>query len=144
MSGILYLSDPLRRRILAALEEAYPDEGCGLLIGRRGADGGIEADEIAPSANKAADRRHAFEVDPALILAWHKRLRGTAREIVGVYHSHPDGPAEPSPRDLARAWDPALVWLIAAVGPDGAGDLAAFEPAPDGGGFRPLALAGRA
>jgi proteasome lid subunit RPN8/RPN11 len=31
--------------------------------------------------------------------------------LIGHYHSHPNGPAEPSPRDLAAA-EPGRLWLI--------------------------------
>jgi proteasome lid subunit RPN8/RPN11 len=90
-----------------------PEEACGLLVG--------SADRIAraePAENVARDRLRRFEVDPRLLLRLHRELRGGPEAILGVYHSHPGGRAEPSATDLALALDPALVWLI--VGADGA------------------------
>ena len=102
------------RAIVAAGEAAYPEEACGLLVGAPAADG-WRLEAAYASANLAPAPRVAFEVDPALRLRLHKALRGTANDVVGVYHSHADAPAQPSPRDLERAWEPALTWLITSV-----------------------------
>jgi len=86
-------------------ESGYPHEICGLLIGNIN-DEGWSVQDIRPVANlnqaRAADR---FQLDPAGYQAIDRELRGTAVEIIGVYHSHPDCPAKPSPTDLASAWE---------------------------------------
>lgn len=92
---------------------ARPEEACGLLIGA-----GCAVARVEPAENVAEDRRHRFEVDPRLLLRLHRELRDGPQAVLGVYHSHPEGRAEPSPVDLAKALDPTLVWLI--VGADGA------------------------
>ena len=33
-------------------------------------------------------------------------------DVVGLYHSHPNGSATPSKIDLSRAWETALTWVI--------------------------------
>lgn len=102
------------RAVISASEAAYPEEACGLLVGR--ADGGGWRIAAAhPGANLAASPRTAFEVDPGLRLALHKALRGAADDVVGVYHSHADSRAQPSARDLERAFEPDLTWLIVSV-----------------------------
>ncbi len=94
----------------------YPQECCGLLIGASAPNGDLQVHEIVPSPNlDVAGGARAFEVDPAVILDWQKRTRGTGQRILGHYHSHPDGPAQPSATDLARAWEPGQVWLILSV-----------------------------
>ena len=102
------------RAVVSASEAAYPEEACGLLVGRAAGDGWQVA-AAHPGANLAATPRTAFEVDPGLRLALHKALRGTGDEVVGVYHSHADSRAQPSARDLARAFEPELTWLIVSV-----------------------------
>jgi proteasome lid subunit RPN8/RPN11 len=57
-----------------------------------------------------------FEVDPAAHIALLRKLRGTGREIIGCYHSHPNGRPEPSARDIAGAGETGFLWLIAALG----------------------------
>ena len=97
-------------------EAAYPAECCGLLVGAAEGAHAWRVRRVVPSRNLApADRRDRFEIDPALHLDLQRELRGTGESIVGVYHSHPDGATAPSATDLESAWQPGLVWLIAAV-----------------------------
>lgn len=95
-----------------AAEQAYPDEACGLLIGRLDA-GGWQVLEARPVANlnteRAADR---FQLDPDAYRRIDRELRGSGREIIGVFHSHPDCPAKPSPTDLANAWEGFIYPII--------------------------------
>jgi len=125
------------RQVLAA---AYPHEGCGLLVGRR-QDERVEVTALAPSANLAADPAHRFEIDPALRLRLQKELRDSEQDIVGLYHSHPDGPAAPSATDQRMAWEPELIWLIAAVRADGVAAFRAYRLADTDGSFKEIALA---
>ena len=102
--------------VTAHAESAYPAECCGLLVGTAEDCRAWRVRRVVPSRNLApADRRDRFEIDPALQLDLQRELRGTAEAIVGVYHSHPDGQPMPSATDLESAWQPGLVWLIAAV-----------------------------
>lgn len=131
----LELPAALADEIRAAARAAWPQEGCGLLVGQGG-----RVDEVVPSANVAACGRDRFEVDPRVRLALMKRLRGTPRRMVGHWHSHPDHPPVPSPTDLACAHERGLVWLICGVTGDGATELAAWRLAAGGEGFEPVAL----
>jgi len=89
----------------ASAEHRYPDEACGLLLGRLTDQGWLidEAREV-PNLNteRSADR---FILDPEAYQAVDRELRGTGHEIIGIFHSHPDCPAKPSPTDLANAWE---------------------------------------
>ncbi len=135
----------ITRSLLATIchsaEAAYPDECCGLLVGREDRAGGIEVSRIAPSANLAADRRHRFEVDPALYLTLKRASPGAAERLVGLYHSHPDGAAVPSAHDAAAAWEAGWIWLIVPVRRRRAGAPAAYRLATPGGPFEAVPLA---
>ena len=98
---------PMTRAVLQAIKEAgrtaYPEEACGFLIGtwdpRR-------VDEARPTKNVAADERGLrYEIDAAETLRVGTELRGTGRDIVGIFHSHVDLSARPSAQDLERAWE---------------------------------------
>ncbi len=128
------------KRVVDLAEAAYPSEACGLIVGRR-ADGGVRVTRIEPSPNLARAPDHRFEIDTALRLRLQRELREGGNEIIGLYHSHPDGATEPSATDLAQAWEPALVWLIVAVADGQAIQVAAHRLAPEGGRFEALALA---
>lgn len=126
--------------VVRACEMAYPDEACGLLVGRPGADGAVRVSRLEPSPNLALAPAHAFEVDPRLRLMLQRTLRGTPEAVVGLYHSHPDGEARPSETDLKNAWEPELVWLIAAVAGGRLAAVTAHRLDPISGRFRELAV----
>ena len=112
---MIAIDPPVLEAVVAAAEACYPDEACGLLVGRWAAAGHCHLRWAVPSANLAPDPSVAFEIDPALRLDLQRRLRGDGQRVVGLYHSHPDGPARPSARDHARAGEPGLLWLITSV-----------------------------
>ncbi|MDX8392627.1 MAG: M67 family metallopeptidase [Mariprofundaceae bacterium] len=89
----------------ASASRHYPLEACGLLIGKMNTQGWCidEAREVANlNEERAADR---FILDPQAYQTADRELAGSGREIIGIYHSHPDCPAKPSPTDLAAAWE---------------------------------------
>ncbi|HEX4860738.1 MAG TPA: M67 family metallopeptidase, partial [Rhizomicrobium sp.] len=93
-------------QIAAEARAAYPRECCGLIEGmREGAT--VRATALHPTAN-LADAPDRFEIDPREQF----RLMREGRTLVGCYHSHPDGRAEPSARDAEYAFDGDFVWLI--------------------------------
>ena len=112
---MICLSRSLVAELFAYLAGHYPHEACGLFVGTRGGPDGDVVTAIRPVANlnteRAADR---YELDPKGWMAVEKEARGRGEIILGVYHSHPDHPARPSPTDLERAW-PDLVYLIASI-----------------------------
>jgi proteasome lid subunit RPN8/RPN11 len=98
---------------------AAPRECCGLIEGRRDGEG-FRVMALHPARNLAADADR-FDIDPRDHLAASKAARANGIIIIGCYHSHPAGRAEPSVRDLAGAGEDNFLWLIEA-----GGALAAF------------------
>ena len=94
-------------RLLAEAARAAPEECCGILLG---GDGLIE--EARPAANVAADPRRRFEIDPQALVDAHRAARAGGPQVIGYYHSHPAGPAEPSATDRAEAAHDGSVWAI--------------------------------
>lgn len=103
-------------------EASYPEECCGVLIGRPladGVDGGL-VEQVLPARNERAESRHnRFVISPEVVLAAHRQARAKGLDVLGYYHSHPDHPAEPSEFDREHAW-PGLSYLIVAVEKGGA------------------------
>jgi proteasome lid subunit RPN8/RPN11 len=99
--------------LVAQAEADRPNETCGLLAGKGG-----RVCRVYPVENI----RHsptAYELQPAQQIAAFLDLEAAGWELSGIYHSHPAGPAEPSPTDIAQAYYPDSVYLIvspAAVG----------------------------
>lgn len=72
--------------------------------------------EARPTLNVARERRGYFEIDPQALIDAHRAARAGGPQVLGYYHSHPDGPAEPSAADRAQAPRDGRVWAIAAPG----------------------------
>lgn len=102
------------RAIERELGERYPYEGCGLLVGRSA--GRVEVAAHIPVRNlrEGVEAKRRYLIGPGDFLAAEKEARARGLEIVGVYHSHPDAPAEPSEFDRENAW-PWYYYLIVAV-----------------------------
>jgi [CysO sulfur-carrier protein]-S-L-cysteine hydrolase len=95
--------------ILAHALEDLPNECCGLLIGT------AEMVEHAARARNSKRSRTKFEVEPADHFAAIRRARGSGLEIIGAYHSHPNGPSGPSETDRARLTDPSMFHVIVSL-----------------------------
>ena len=135
------LSPAQLQAIERAAEAAYPEEACGLLVGRAEPGGAWRVNAVEASANVAEPpRTRRFEVDPKLRLRLERALRESPNSVMGVYHSHPDGRAEPSETDISMIFEPDMIWLITAVSEGRAGTTMAYKPAEDGAAFLPLGL----
>jgi proteasome lid subunit RPN8/RPN11 len=96
------------------LEEARlagPRECCGLLLGK-----GHRVALAQSAANVHPDPERHFEIDPKALIAAHRAARAGGLELLGYYHSHPIGRAEPSASDRAAASGDGRVWAIIADG----------------------------
>ena len=113
----LHLPDDLAACVLQAASRAYPNECCGLLEGTDTADG-WRALEIHESPNIAEDPQRRFLIDPQVQFDLMRRLRDASSRIIGCFHSHPDGCAEPSAADRAEAYENEFLYLIAGGSPD--------------------------
>ena len=100
------LTADVAQRLVAEARAAAPRECCGLLVGSTDL-----IDECVAAANLDPDPSR-FLVDPAVHISLNRRLRGTGRAVVGVYHSHPRGGGGPSPSDIAEAHYPEFVHVI--------------------------------
>ena len=93
----------------AAAANAHPQEACGILLG--------EDDRITQaSATRNVHPLPAthFEIDPQALIDAHRAARGGGPQIIGYFHSHPAGLAQPSATDRACAAGDGRVWAIIA------------------------------
>jgi proteasome lid subunit RPN8/RPN11 len=117
----------------------YPVECCGVLLGvmESQPDRGVKSVvSVIPSLNVAmGDRASRFTIAPELLLRVHKRVAGSPIDVVGYYHSHPDGSAIPSERDREAAW-PGVSYLI--IGVEAGSDMVfrSWRLSEDGARFR--------
>lgn len=117
----LQISQQYLQQICQQVERHYPQESCGLLLGRVVAQVNCiveiyptenswdEADltafaAVSGSASLGGSRRERYAIAPQTLLQVQRQARDRDLQIVGVYHSHPDHPAIPSEFDRAIAW----------------------------------------
>lgn len=106
----LAIAKPVLSCLISAEQNAAPQECCGLLLG----EGGFIT-AIQPASNIHPTPRTHFEIDPAVLIAAHKTERSGGLQIIGYYHSHPNGLAAPSKTDAAMAAGDGKVWAIIAA-----------------------------
>ena len=107
----LKLSRQQRQQLLDWADEAGDLECCGLLLGD---DGGVH--RVERTANISGNPQYRFEIDPTALIRAEKQARQGGPKILGYFHSHPNGRAEPSADDAACAADDGRYWLIIANG----------------------------
>ena len=108
----------------------YPNECCGILLGR--AEGEQKqvcevlalknlrqepekAQELLPLESPGSEsERNRFLIDPREQLRVEREARARGLEVLGYYHSHPDHPARPSNYDQEHAW-PWYSYMILSV-----------------------------
>jgi proteasome lid subunit RPN8/RPN11 len=109
----LRLSDQAWAAVQRQAEAGYPNEVCGLLLGRAGAQ--ALAEEAHPCANVNKERtRDRYLMDPLEQLRLEKDARARGLDVLGYYHSHPDHPALASATDNQLSWE-GVHYLIVAV-----------------------------
>ena len=115
----LLMAEALRRQIEREGSAAYPNECCGIMIGRDTVIDGLPVrivDRLLPGRNafEAGEQYHRFSIDPRQQMEAEKIADREAKLVLGYYHSHPDHPARPSEYDRAHAW-PFYSYVIVAI-----------------------------
>lgn len=100
--------------IQAHMEDTYPHECCGLIIGAVEAGARVAADSRRCGNLNTERAQDRYELDPKDMLAVQRELQGGPWDIIGIYHSHPDHPSRPSRTDLDHAW-PGWSYMIGSV-----------------------------
>jgi proteasome lid subunit RPN8/RPN11 len=129
------LASEHRAQLEREAREALPRECCGLIEGVR-EHSDIRVTALHPARN-LSPHADAFAIDPEEQFRLLRALRGTGHEILGCYHSHPGGGADPSERDRDGAGEDGSLWLIAGGGDD-AFELGAYIWSA--GAFAPVSI----
>jgi proteasome lid subunit RPN8/RPN11 len=109
-------------------KETYPNECCGVLLGRFGENEEKTVSRVARCGNTRDDSPHnRYHIDPKELIRIQREGRERGEDIVGFYHSHPDHPAEWSATDLAEAHWFGCSYMITSVEKGKAGTTNSFE-----------------
>jgi proteasome lid subunit RPN8/RPN11 len=87
----------------------FPLEACGILGGENGV-----VSEHYPMANTDKSNEH-FTMEPKEQFAVVKDLRAKGKELLAIYHSHPETPARPSEEDIRLALTPNVSYVIVSL-----------------------------
>jgi len=111
----LILSQSLYDQLRAHGEETYPNECCGIMLGKADA-GAIRVAELVRAGNTRTDSAHnRYNIAPQELIAAQRQARQRGLDIVGFYHSHPDHPAQWSQTDFAEAHWFGCAYVITAI-----------------------------
>jgi proteasome lid subunit RPN8/RPN11 len=136
------LPDEALGEIVRQAEAGYPEEICGMVIGRLGALATYRVRQVANIANREPqedtagiprDARTAYKMDPLEQLHVLREADGQEWEVVLLYHSHPDHEEYFSGMDRERAlmpdgepiW-PGATYLVVSVMGGRAGGVASY------------------
>ena len=134
------ISEKLRERIFDQLQQTYPNEGGGFLLGSLQGDA-VTVREIRPVENvfETEEQYHRYAMTPTDWMKLEDEADAQGLALVGYYHSHPDHPAIPSEFDRVHAL-PNFRYLITSVQQGRAADFRAWQLSDDRSRFEELAL----
>jgi proteasome lid subunit RPN8/RPN11 len=129
---MISLPEDVKKIIRDEGERAYPNECCGILLGRlEEADKRVVTEAVAAgNARETEEQYHRFVIDPADFLRTELTARKKGLDVIGFYHSHPDHQACPSDYDREHAL-PFYSYVIVAVEKGSAGSVTSWELAAD-------------
>lgn len=131
---MLELSKDNLEQIKNIAEGSYPNECCGVFIGRV-EEGVKRVTELVPAENHRTDSpANRYLITADFLAQIEKGLQGTSSAIVGFFHSHPDVPAQPSSYDQDHAW-PWYSYLIVSVRAGEAKEVLNWKLRDDRSGF---------
>jgi proteasome lid subunit RPN8/RPN11 len=104
----LQISQEIVNTILEQSRVEYPDECCGVILGKAGSD---LPTRLKPMIN-AAHSPTFYEFDSKDLLALYRELDDNDEEIVVIYHSHTETQAYPSRTDIAYASEPGAHYVL--------------------------------
>ena len=127
MSGTVHIPRDVEQRLIELARQRPKEECCGLLVGRVEAGSDVAITHLLPAANAASDPAKAYEIAPQELFSLMKQMRAAGLELLGIFHSHPNGKNQPSPRDIESAYYPEAVHFILSPLLDAPRPLRAFS-----------------
>ena len=95
-------------------ERLAPQEACGLLWGTYQA-GCFDVAEVRPVDNVLQSPTR-YRMNPGQQIQVFLEMEERDLQLVGIYHSHPQGPEHPSETDILEAYYPQAVYIILSPG----------------------------
>ncbi len=108
---MIEIQRPLLERIHRHAKESYPNECCGILVGRTRGEKRVES--VFETENVEVRRgRDRYVIDPRDFLRVDKIAEDQGLDIIGFYHSHPGYSCVPSSTDQELAWQGYMYLIV--------------------------------
>jgi proteasome lid subunit RPN8/RPN11 len=111
---MIVIPAPIHEAICEHADAGAPEEVVGVLAGSYDATESTVS-RAYRARNAAARPTTRYEIDPEEELELLERIEEAGLECVGFYHSHPNGPSEPSETDARLAAWSGYSYVIASV-----------------------------
>jgi proteasome lid subunit RPN8/RPN11 len=100
--------------MIAHARQEAPLECCGVLGGR---DGRVLK---LYQATNAEHSRYCYNIESGELFRINRECEENGWQFLGIYHSHPDSAAYPSPTDihLAALWSGSLYFIVSLSSPE--------------------------
>jgi len=121
----VYIGQKTVDKIADHAEDTYPDECCGFFFGKGGENRHIYRSYRVDNS-KEGDQRRRFQISPKDYKEAEQFALDNDLDLLGVYHSHPDHPAEPSEHDRSVAM-PWFSYIIVSVRDEEAVDVRSWR-----------------
>ena len=104
----LIIPPELMQKLHTQAESSYPEEGAGLLLGIVNDDTRLVQSILELNNARESDARfNRYLITPRDMLRAEEEAAQRGMDVLGVFHSHPDHPSQPSEFD--RQW--AMPWF---------------------------------
>jgi proteasome lid subunit RPN8/RPN11 len=112
----LHIEQLAHEAITAHAEEGYPNEICGVLLGKGNAnERSVHAIMHIDNSFEVDEQYHRFLITPQEMFKAERLARTQGLDVLGVYHSHPNEEARPSEYDRNHAAWAAWAYIIVSV-----------------------------
>jgi proteasome lid subunit RPN8/RPN11 len=96
-----------------------PNECCGVLLGKKEVERAVPMRSIPPAPD-------AYYMDPEQQIEVFTTMQAAGEQLLGIYHSHPKGPLEPSGMDMQLAFHPSALYVVVSLADPGNPVLGAY------------------
>lgn len=102
----IYLTEEIWNQMMETVKRLDPIEACGLLCGKNHTVSSLI------SVTNTLQSTTRYKMDPQEQLDAFNFMEEHGLELLGIFHSHPNGPETPSPSDIDQAYYPDAANLI--------------------------------
>jgi proteasome lid subunit RPN8/RPN11 len=115
-------------------KETYPEECSGVIVGMDTGEMKVVVGVWRAENTHEDERSRRFLIDPLVYMKLEQQANERDMDVLGIYHSHPDHPAEPSEYDREHAW-PNFSYIIASVSSEQIEDMRSWVLKEDRSGY---------